>query len=137
MPAFPDHHDVNENSDAEHPFKLATSPARNFLNSSFQNTPTSVAKEVRPTLLIHPDDAAALGIDDGQRIQIGNKRGQVILNAALFDGLQRGVTISEGIWPNSAFEGGHGINTLTCADAIAPHGGAAFHDVKIWVRPVV
>ena len=134
LPAMPDHLAVNEAADGEHPFKLATSPARNFLNSSFQNTPTSVAKEVRPVLKIHPDDAASLGIADGERIQIGNKRGQVILHAAFFDGLQRGVTIQEGIWPNSAFEGGQGINTLTSADAIAPHGGAAFHDVAIWIR---
>ena len=134
LPAMPDHLDVNEAADAEYPFKLATSPARNFLNSSFQNTPTSVAKEVRPVLKIHPDDAASLGITDGERIQIGNKRGQVILHAAFFEGLQRGVTIQEGIWPNSAFEGGQGINTLTSADAIAPHGGAAFHDVAIWIR---
>lgn len=134
LPAFPDHHDVNERADVSHPFKLATSPARNFLNSSFQNTPTSVAKEVRPTLKIHPDDAARLQLADGDRIQIGNERGEVILHAEYFSGLQRGVTISEGIWPNSAFEGGEGINTLTSADAIAPHGGAAFHDVRIWIR---
>ena len=75
-----------------------------------------------------------VGIADGDRIQIGNRRGQVILHAEFFEGVQRGVTISEGIWANSAFEGGEGINTLTSADAIAPHGGAAFHDVKIWVR---
>jgi anaerobic selenocysteine-containing dehydrogenase len=134
LPAYPDHLAVNEEPDAEHPFKLATSPARNFLNSSFQNTATSVAKEVRPTLKLHPEDAASLGIAEGDRIQIGNMRGQVILHAEFFDSLQRGVTISEGIWANSAFEGGEGINTLTSADAIAPHGGAAFHDVKIWVR---
>ena len=62
------------------------------------------------------------------RIQIGNERGEVILHARFFAGLQRGVVISEGLWPNSAFESGEGINTLTGADAIAPHGGAAFHE---------
>ena len=46
--------------DAEHPFRLATSPARNFLNSTFNETPTSLAREKRPTVMIHPDDAAAL-----------------------------------------------------------------------------
>jgi hypothetical protein len=29
-----------------------------------------------------------------------------------------------------------GINTLTGADAVAPFGGAAFHDNKVWIRPV-
>ena len=54
-----------EEADAEHPFRLATSPARNFLNSSFNETPTSRAKERRPEVMIHPVDAAELGIADG------------------------------------------------------------------------
>jgi anaerobic selenocysteine-containing dehydrogenase len=136
LPEFPDHFDAIESVDAEHPFRLATSPARSFLNSSFQETPSSKAKEVRPGLKIHPDDAAALGIADGDRIQIGNERGEVVLNARFFAGLQRGVVISEGLWPNSAFEGGEGINVLTGADAVAPYGGAAFHDSKVWVRGI-
>ena len=47
-----------EEADAEHPFRLATSPARGFLNSTFNETPTSLAQEGRPTVMIHPDDAA-------------------------------------------------------------------------------
>lgn len=65
MPTLPDHWAVIEEADAEHPFRLATSPARHFLNSTFTETPTSRAKEVHPTLMIHPDDAAALGIGEG------------------------------------------------------------------------
>ena len=41
MPSLPDYWPVNEDADEDHPFKLATSPARNFLNSSFTQTPTS------------------------------------------------------------------------------------------------
>ena len=37
-----------------HPFKLATSQARNFLNSSFNQTATSLAREGRPSALMHP-----------------------------------------------------------------------------------
>jgi anaerobic selenocysteine-containing dehydrogenase len=90
---------------------------------------------VRPELKIHPDDAVSLGIGEGDLIQIGNKRGQVTLNARFFTGLRRGVVISEGLWPNSAFIGGEGINTLTGADAVAPNGGAAFHDSSVWIKP--
>ena len=114
--------------------KLATSPARNFLNSTFSETPVSRQKEGRPELLINPEDAAALGIADGGRVEIGNVRGEVVLHAKLFDGVKRGVVIAEGIWPNSAHERGEGINVLTGADAGPPYGGAAFHDNKVWVR---
>jgi anaerobic selenocysteine-containing dehydrogenase len=134
LPQFPDHIDLIEVADEKHPFRLATSPARNFLNSSFTETPVSKEKESRPQLLIHPDDAAALGLADGDRVEIGNTRGEVVLHAKVFDGLKRGVVIAEGIWPNSAHERGEGINVLTGADAPAPYGGAAVHDNKVWVR---
>jgi anaerobic selenocysteine-containing dehydrogenase len=134
MPPLPDHWEVIEEATAEHPFRLATSPARNFLNSTFNETPTSVAREKRPTVMIHPDDAAANGIADGDKVVLGNTRGEVRLHAKHFDGVRRGVLIAESIWPNAAYEDGKGINTLTGADAIAPYGGAAFHDNRVWVK---
>ncbi|MGB3502165.1 MAG: molybdopterin oxidoreductase family protein [Mesorhizobium sp.] len=134
LPVFPDHVDLIEVADAEHPFRLATSPARNFLNSSFQETPVSRQKEGRPELLIHSLDAEKLGIENGARVEVGNMRGEVVLHAKLFDGLKRGVVIAEGIWANSDHERGEGINVLTGADAPAPYGGAAVHDNKVWVR---
>ncbi len=134
MPALPDHWDVIEEADAEHPFRLATSPARGFLNSSFTETPTSLARERRPEVMIHPGDAAPLGVANGDAVTLGNRRGQVRLHAKLFDGVRRGVLIAESLWPNSAYADGRGINTLTGADSIAPFGGAAFHDNKVWVR---
>lgn len=134
LPELPDHVDLIEIADEEHPFRLATSPARNFLNSSFTETPVSKSKEGRPQLLIHPKDAASLGLADGDRVEIGNMRGEVVLHARLFDGVRRGVVIAEGVWPNSAHERGEGINVLTGADAPAPYGGAAVHDSKVWVR---
>ncbi len=134
LPKLPDHWASIEGADAQHPFRLATSPSRGFLNSTFNETPTSLAQEKRPTVMIHPDDAQPLDIADGSFVVLGNVRGQVRLHAKLFDGLQRGVLIAESIWPNSAYPDGCGINTLTGADSIAPYGGAAFHDNKVWVR---
>ena len=134
MPVLPDHWEVIEEADAEHPFRLATSPARDFLNSTFTEMPTSRARERRPELMIHPDDAAALGIADGAEVVLGNRRGEVRIHARLFEGVRRGVVISESVWPNAAYTDGRGINTLTGADPIAPYGGAAFHDNKVWIR---
>lgn len=136
IPEFPDHWEVIETADAEHPFRMTTSPAHNFLNSTFAETPTSVAKEIRPELLIHPDDAAELGIEDGERIEIGNHRGELVLHAVLRAGQKRGVVVSEGIFPNSTFERGEGINILIGAEPAAPYGGLAVHDTKIWIRKI-
>jgi anaerobic selenocysteine-containing dehydrogenase len=134
IPSLPDHWEVIEEADTEHPFRLATSPSRGFLNSSFTETPTSLTREQRPTVMIHPEDAAALTVTDGEEIRLGNRRGVVRLHAKLFDGVRRGVLIAESIWPNSAYADGRGINTLTGADPVAPFGGAAFHDNKVWIQ---
>ncbi|MGK8638118.1 molybdopterin oxidoreductase family protein [Brucella anthropi] len=136
IPEFPDHWEVIETADAEHPFRMTTSPAHNFLNSTFAETPTSLAKEIRPELLIHPDDAAELGIENGERIEIGNHRGELVLHAVLRAGQKRGVVVSEGIFPNSTFERGEGINILIGAEPAAPYGGLAVHDTKIWIRKI-
>jgi anaerobic selenocysteine-containing dehydrogenase len=134
MPGLPDQWEVLEATDAAHPFRLATSPARNFLNSSFNETATSRRLEGVPRVMVHPADASRLGIGEGDGVVLGNQRGEVRLEATLFDGVQPGVLISEGLMPNSAFADGKGINTLTSDDAVAPFGGAAFHDIHVWMR---
>jgi anaerobic selenocysteine-containing dehydrogenase len=135
MPRLPDHWEVIEEADTAHPFRLATSPARNFLNSTFTETGTSLGREEKPTVMIHPDDAAKLAIGDGMKVVLGNRHGEVRLHAKLFEGVRRGVLIAESIWPNDAYEDGRGINTLVGADPIAPYGGAAVHDNRVWIKP--
>ena len=70
----------------------------------------------------------------GDAMRIGNRRGEVTVKAAPSRELQRGVVIVEGIWPNSAFAGGLGINQLIGADRVPPNGGSAFHDTAVWLR---
>ena len=67
-------------------------------------------------------------------MRLGNARGEVVLHARLFDGLQPGVVVVESVWPNAAFEGGIGINALTSDDPAPPVGGAVFHDTAVWLR---
>jgi anaerobic selenocysteine-containing dehydrogenase len=134
MPALPDHWTIIEEADQAHPFRLATSPSRSFLNTSFNETPSSQAREGAPSVMIHPEDAAALEIADGDAVTLGNMRGETTLTAKLFDGLRRGVLVAESVHPNKAHIGGRGINMLTGATAIAPIGGAAFHDNKVWLK---
>lgn len=134
MPSLPDHWAVTEETDAAHPFRLATSPSRSFLNTTFNETPSSQAREGRASVMIHPLDAASHGIADGDAVTLGNARGETSLIARLFDGVRRGVLIAESVHPNHDHIGGRGINTLTGAETVAPVGGAAFHDNKVWLR---
>ena len=85
--------------------------------------------------MIHPDDAGPLGIAEGDWVRLTNNRGAVLIRARLSDVVRPGVLIAESIWPNDAYPDGRGINTVTGADSIAPFGGAAFHDNRVWIRP--
>ena len=134
MPVLPDHFDVIDGATAERPFRLVAAPARTFLNSSFTETPSSLKREQRPTALLHPDDCAAAGVALGDRVRLGNTRGEVVVHVRPAQGQQRGVVVVEGIWPNHRFDNGIGINALTSADPGWPNGGAAFHDTAVWVR---
>jgi anaerobic selenocysteine-containing dehydrogenase len=136
MPELPDQWDSIELADEQHPFRLVTSPARSFLNSTFNETDSSKKKEGRPEVWLRPEEAERFGIEDGAKVKMGNRRGVVTLHARYVATVAPGTVISEGIWPNDAFEDGRGINTLTGADPVAPYGGAAFHDTAVWVRAV-
>jgi len=134
LPALPDYHPTVERADDEHPFRLITPPARQFLNSTFSETPTSRQREGRPSAAIHPDDATALGFAEGTRVRLGNRRGSVVVPARLEPGQPRGVVVVEGIWPATDFEEGLPVNILVGADAGPPNGGAVFHDSAVWIR---
>ena len=135
LPALPDYAPLIDEPDEDRPYRLVTSPSRHYLNSSFTETETSVAAERRPEIMLHPSACAALGVASGDRVRVGNDRGDLVLHARPDDGVKPGVAVVESIWPNDAFEEGIGINLLTSAEPGAPDGGAVFHDTAIWVRP--
>ncbi len=134
MPNLPDQMDNIEAGGADAPFRLVTAPARSFLNTSFTEMASGKKREGRPTVLIHPDDAARLGLVEGSKVRLGNVRGEVILHARLSAGQQPGVLVAESIWPSECFEGGIGINALTSDDPGPPWGGAVYHDTAVWMR---
>jgi anaerobic selenocysteine-containing dehydrogenase len=134
MPRLPDYMASIDDTTPERPFRLVTAPARSFLNTSFTEMPSTRKREGRPTVRVHAEDAARLGIGEGDLVRLGNARGEVVLHAQIVDGLQPGVLVSESIWPSEAFEGGIGINALTSDDPAPPGGGAVFHDTTVWLR---
>jgi anaerobic selenocysteine-containing dehydrogenase len=130
--------DDYERPNAEHPLKLVTPPARHFLNTSFTETETSVAKEGGngPVVRIHPGTAAAHGVAEGALVRLGNRRGKTVLRATLDAGQRPGTLVVEGLWPESSFVGGAGINVLTPEAPVPPNGGVGFHDIAVWLEPV-
>ena len=136
MPPLPDHLAVIEEPTAERPFRLVAAPARNFLNTSFTETPTSLAKEGRPTALLHPETMARFGLRDGDLVRLGNRRGSLLVHVAAREGQRPETIVVESIWPNRHWPEGVGINLLVGADPPPPAGGGAFHDTAVWLEPV-
>ncbi len=134
MPSLPGHFDTFDHATAEKPFRLVAAPARSFLNTSFTETPSSQKREGPPTLMLHPETCRRLGVEAGDLLRVGNDLGEVLIAAKPFEGLQPDVVVCEAIWPNAAFPGGLGINTLISADQGYPRGGAVFHDTAVWVK---
>ena len=135
-PTFPDHWDNTEKATGQYPLRLTTSPSRSFLNTTFNETETSIDREGRSTVMIHPVDAENFGIEEGDFVQLSNQRGAVSLHAKVVESAKPGVVVAEGIWPNTAHSDGKGINTLTSDKQIAPHGGAAFHDCHVMIARI-
>ncbi len=136
MPELPDQWDATDGATAAHPFRLVAAPARNFLNTSFTETPTSRKREGRPVAMVQADDASRLGIEAGGRVVLGNRQGEVVLDVRIVTGQQPGTVVVESVWPNADFAGGMGINVLTSDEPAAPNGGAVFHDTAVWMRAV-
>ena len=134
MKALPDHLQNYEHETADLPFRLVVPPARAFLNTTFTETPGSVAREGEPRALIHTDDAARLGLEEGTMVRLGNGRGEVTVRARPIPTARPGVVVVEGNWPSDAYPGRVGINVLIGADPVPPNGGVAFHDTAVWMR---
>ena len=100
-------------------------PNHHFLNSSFAEIPRMKEKEVRPTLQIHPVDAANRGIADGDLVKIWNDRGECELHARVMDSVLPGVVASQGLWW-SRHHPKAGVNRLTSSRLSDMAGGATF-----------
>lgn len=134
MPVLPDHHAIIDEGGEDLPFRLVAAPARQFLNTSFTETPTARRREGKPRAIVHPEDAARLGLIEDGLVRLGNARGEVVVHVRIAEGAQPGVLVVESIWPNADFPGRVGINALTSDDPAPPLGGAVFHDTAVWAR---
>ena len=75
MPRLPDQLVAIDVATPEKPYRLVAAPARQFLNTSFTEMPTSRKREERPTALLHPETMAQLGLKDGSPVQARQREG--------------------------------------------------------------
>jgi len=91
--------------------------------------------DLRPAALaMHPDDAAARALGDGDRVRVFNALGEVHVPVRLRRDLRRGiVTLAKGLWRASTLNGA--TSTALIADTLTDvGGGACFNDARVEVE---
>lgn len=123
--------------DAEHPLRLVTPKSRYRVHSQHSNIPWFRAREEH-ALWIHPADAAARGIADGDPVLITNPRGRVRIPARVTADIMPGVVcLLEGVWPELAPDGtdvAGSANVLTDTTPTLPSSSSRTHSVLVQVE---
>jgi anaerobic selenocysteine-containing dehydrogenase len=134
LPGYvPPHEGADSGSAARYPLAIISPPARNFLNSTFVNVRSLRDTEGEPTLQIHPQDAAARGIVDGERVRVFNDRGDLELAARITDRARPGVVVALSIWWKKIAADGRNVNEVT-GQALTDIGRApTFYDCRVEV----
>jgi anaerobic selenocysteine-containing dehydrogenase len=118
------------------PLAFLSPPARHFLNSSFANMTRFRGFEREPHLDMHPEDAAARGIRDGDRVRVFNDRGGYTLKARVNGKPRPGVVVAPSVWWKKYARDGGNANNVTSQRTTDLGGGATFYDCRVQVERV-
>src|SRR5438477_9360597 len=118
------------------PLAFLSPPARHFLNSSFANLPRFREFEREPHLDLHPQDAAARGICDGDLVRVYNARGSYTLRARVNGKPRPGVVVAPSVWWKKYSPDGRNANNVTSQRTTDLGGGATFYDCRVEVERV-
>lgn len=134
----PPHESVRSNPKlaARYPLAFISPPSRHFLNSSFANLPRFLEAEGRPWLDMHPADAAARSLVDGERVRIHNARGAFHATLRVqtdAPGVRQGVVSAPSIWWQKLSGDGCNANAVTSQALTDMGGGATFYDCLVEV----
>jgi anaerobic selenocysteine-containing dehydrogenase len=124
---------------ARFPLTLITSPAHQFLNSTFVNVDSLRRQAREPECLLHPDDAAPRGIESGARVLVRNDRGGFLATARVAAEIRPGVAWAPSLWWGRYAIDGRTVNETTSQLETDMGRGPVFYDnlVEVELAPVV
>ncbi len=96
-----------------YPLAMISPPARHFLNSTFVNVRSLRSIEGEPLLEMHPLDAGARVLEDGQLVRAYNDRGEYRCRLRVSDRARPGVVVGLGVWWRKFGVAGTNANELT------------------------
>jgi anaerobic selenocysteine-containing dehydrogenase len=137
LPDFVPNHECAEADPAlaaRLPLAMISPPARHFLNSTFVNIASLQATEREPALELHPEDAAARGIADGDWVRVFNDRGDHLCLARVGHRARPGVVNGLGVWWRKLGRDGHNVNQLTHQKLTDLGEAPCFYDCLVEVQ---
>lgn len=130
----PNHEDWRGELARRYPLQAISPPARHLLNSTFANVTSLRQLEQGPVLMIHPADAAARAIADGQAVRVFNDRGEHCVTARVSDRTRPGVVVAFSILWHKDCPDGNNCNAVTSQALTDYGGGATFYDCLVEVE---
>jgi len=119
---------------ARYPLICLSPPAHGFLNSTFVNIERLRRREREPHVVLHPDDAAQRGLEEGQAVRIFNERGEVSLPLRIGRDVVVGAIVVPGVWWSKFSPGHRNVNRLVSQAEADMGAGALFYDVRVQVE---
>lgn len=110
------------------PLTLISSPAHQFLNSTFVNIDALKRAAREPECLLHPADAERRGIAPGMRVVVYNDRGAFTGVARVEDTIREGVAWAPSIWWGKLAADGANANHTTSQRETDMGHGPVFYD---------
>lgn len=118
---------------ARFPLTLISSPAHQFLNTTFVNVDSLRRSAREPECILHPSDAERRGIGAGMRVAIHNDRGVFTALARVEDGIREGVVWAPSIWWGKLTADGANANQTTSQRETDMGHGPVFYDNQVEV----
>jgi anaerobic selenocysteine-containing dehydrogenase len=117
------------------PLAMVTPKTHLFLNSTFANQARQHSAQPSPEVVLHPDDAAARGVEEGAVVRVFNERGEFACPARVSDDARPGVLVAPMGWWNADYREGRS-GQATTSQALTTLGNApTFNDNRVEVEP--
>ncbi len=116
------------------PLRLLTAPGYFQSHTAFSGVAFLRQREGAPICVLHPADAAARNLRNGDHVRLVNDRGSIGLTLRVRDEVQPGVVLVPGQRPDD--EAMEGTVNMLCSDAYTDMGeGATYQSTWLDVRP--
>ncbi|MFG2058160.1 molybdopterin-dependent oxidoreductase [Micromonospora sp. NPDC048930] len=118
------------------PLVLLAPAGRFLMNSTFASLPWHTKRTGPPRVHLHPDDAAARGLADGDAVRVRNDRGAFLAAVAVDEATRPGLAFTYKAYWARLSPGRATVNAVTAVRDTDLGGGPTFHDCRVEVEPV-